>query len=111
MVKPIIGSVVLLPFPFSDLSASKLRPALLVAESGRGDWVCVQITSQPYADLRAVTLSDADFPAGSLNRISFVRPGKLFTANQSLFRRSVGNIRQAKLKQVRQAIITLLTTD
>ena len=111
MVKPIIGSVVLLPFPFADLSASKLRPALLVAESGRGDWVCVQITSQPYADLRAVTLSDADFHAGSLNRISFVRPGKLFTANQSLFRRSVGNIRQAKLKQVRQAIITLLTTD
>ena len=110
MVKPIIGSVILVPFPFSDLSSSKLRPALLVAESGRGDWVCAQITSQPFADPRAVTLSDADFQAGSLNRISFVRPGKLFTANQSLFRRSVGNITQAKLKQVREAIITLLTT-
>ena len=31
--------VVLLPFPFSDLSASKLRPALVLANAGKGDWV------------------------------------------------------------------------
>jgi mRNA interferase MazF len=31
--------VILLPFPFSDLSASKLRPALVLAPAGKGDWV------------------------------------------------------------------------
>ena len=47
--------VILLPFPFSDLSASKLRPALLLAAAGKGDWLICQITSNPYADARAVT--------------------------------------------------------
>jgi mRNA interferase MazF len=31
------GQVVLLPFPFSDLTRSKLRPALLLADAGRDE--------------------------------------------------------------------------
>jgi len=108
MVKPVIGLVVLVRFPFSDLSASKLRPAVVVASSGRGDWVCAQITSNPYSDSLAVELSNVDFQIGSLNRLSYVRPGKLFTANHSLFSRSVGEITESKLHQVREAIIALL---
>ena len=108
MVTPVTGSVVLVPFPFSDLSASKLRPALVIASSGRGDWVCVQITSNPYSDLSAVEVSDGDFQEGSLNRISYVRPGKLFTANQTLFRRSVGRLTDSKLHLVRMAIIAVV---
>ena len=42
--------VVLLPFPFSDLTANKLRPALVMAHAGKGDWVLCQITSNAYAD-------------------------------------------------------------
>lgn len=42
------GQVVLLPFPFSDLSRSKYRPAAILADAGRGDWVLCQITSNPY---------------------------------------------------------------
>lgn len=41
------GQVVLLPFPFSDLTRSKLRPALLLADAGRDDWIACQITSNP----------------------------------------------------------------
>jgi hypothetical protein len=40
---------VLVRFPFSDLSFMKLRPALVLADAGRGDWVLCQITSNPYA--------------------------------------------------------------
>jgi len=39
MVPPSAGSVVLVPFPFSDRSRSKLRPALVLADAGRGDWI------------------------------------------------------------------------
>jgi hypothetical protein len=48
MVKLAVGTVVLVPFPFADLSATKLRPALVVASSSQGDWICAQITSNPY---------------------------------------------------------------
>lgn len=111
MVTPVAGSVMLVPFPFSDLSASKLRPALVIADSGRGDWVCVQITSNPYSDLTAIELTDTDFKDGSLSRISYARPGKLFTANQSLFRRNIGRINENKLHQVHAAVIALLRSQ
>lgn len=108
MVALTVGSVVLVPFPFSDLSASKLRPALVLAKSGRGDWICVQITSNPYSDPKAVTLTAEDFSDGGLNRTSYVRPGKLFTANEALFRRSVAKVREKKLLAVVDAVILLL---
>ena len=38
MVIPAAGEVVLVPFPFSDLSQSKLRPAVCLADAGRGGW-------------------------------------------------------------------------
>ena len=79
-----VSDVVLIPFPFSDLSRSKLRPAVALAYVGRGDWIMCQITSNPYADQDAVLLTDEHFVSGSLQRQSYARPGKLFTANQSL---------------------------
>ena len=51
------GQVILLPFPFSDLTRSKLRPALLLADAGRDDWIACQITSNPYADPHAIALA------------------------------------------------------
>ena len=38
------GEVVLVRFPFSDLSQTKLRPAVTLADAGREDWVLCQIT-------------------------------------------------------------------
>ena len=55
------GQVILLPFPFSDLTRSKLRPALLLADAGRDDWIACQITSNPYADPHAIALATEDF--------------------------------------------------
>ena len=84
MVAPATGAVVLVRFPFSDLSQTKLRPAVVLAAAGRGDWILCQVTSKPYGDSRAIKLEDAAFATGSLRVISFARPGKLFTANRDL---------------------------
>ena len=102
------GQVVLLPFPFSDLTRSKLRPALLLADAGRDDWIACQITSNPYADPHAILLASEDFTSGGLQRASYARPGKLFTANISLFAVVAGLISQGRLDEVRNALIAIL---
>lgn len=108
MVTPSAGSVVLVPFPFSDLSQSKLRPAIVLADAARGDWILCQITSKSYSDPRAIELTNAGFAKGSLLVVSYARPGKLFTANQSLIVREVGVLTDDALKQIAEAVIELL---
>lgn len=100
--------VILLPFPFSDLSASKLRPALLLAAAGKGDWLLCQITSNPYADPRAVTLAEVDFADGGLQRVSHARASKLFTAHESLFQRAVGQLTAERHAQVVEAVVEMV---
>ena len=100
--------VILLPFPFSDLSANKLRPALLLAPSEKGDWILCQITSNPYADQGAVLLAEQDFSEGGLQRDSYARPNKLFTAHETLFQRAVGQLGALRHAQVLSVIVELL---
>ncbi len=108
MVPSSAGSVVMVPFPFSDLSQTKLRPAVVLAGAGRGDWVLCQITSNPYADTRAVLLENSDFGSGSLRVASYARPGKLFTANNSLIASEIGILKVDALERVLEAVVTLL---
>ena len=107
MVVPSAGEIVLVTFPFSDLSQSKLRPAVCLADAGRGDWVLCQITSSPYGDPSAVSLDTMDFTKGGLLVASFARPGKLFTASSGLMVRSVGTLSPAALARVLSAVAAL----
>ena len=102
------GVVVLVRFPFSDLSSSKLRPALVVAPAGGTDWILCQITSNPYNDSSAVALTAESFAAGGLPRASFVRPVKLFTASESIVVRSVGRLTGLAHRKVVEAITHVL---
>jgi mRNA interferase MazF len=77
MVTPAAGAVILVPFPFSNLAQAKLRPAVILADAGRGDWILCQVTSNPYADPHSIELTDSHFAQGSLRIISYARPGKL----------------------------------
>lgn len=108
MVTPAAGSVVLVPFPFSDLSQAKRRPGLVLASAGRDDWILCQITGKSYGDPQALKLTDAHFKTGSLRLVSYVRPGKLFTANQSLLVGQVGTLKPARFRQIIEAVISLL---
>lgn len=108
MGAPAAGTVVLVPFPFSDLSESKLRPAVVLAEAGRGDLVLCQVTSNPYADPLAIELLPHDFASGSLNRASFVRPGKLFTGSGALIAREAGVLSRSAHERVVEAVVQLL---
>jgi mRNA interferase MazF len=102
------GSVALVPFPFSDLSQTKLRPAIVLADAGRGDWILCQVTSNPYGDRFAISIEGEDFQAGSLRVASFARPGKLFTAHETLLSGEAGRLNPVAFERVRAAVLRVL---
>lgn len=108
MERPIAREVVIVPFPFSDLTSSKRRPALVLATLEKGDLILCQITSQNKEDKLAVKLTDKDFEKGALNIISYIRSSKIFTGNESIIIYKIGEIKQEKLNEVKQKIKELL---
>ena len=107
MDSPSVGSIVLLPFPFSDLSKSKIRPAVILASGEKGDWILCQITSKSYADSDAVELRDSDFESGGLRLVSYARPSKLFTASGGIFLSIAGQLGVGKISQILQRVMGL----
>lgn len=107
MVTPAAGSVVLVPFPFSDLAQAKLRPAVVLADAGRGDWILCQVTSNPYTDGRAIALTEVSFIEGSLLIKSYARPGKLFTASQKLIISQAGVLKASAFQEIVEAVIAI----
>lgn len=102
------GAVVLIPFPFSDLSQAKMRPAIVLADAGRGDVVLCQVTSNAYADPGAVELTRIDFTEGALRHISYARPAKLFTLSASLAVRRIGVLGSESRNRIIDAVVDLL---
>lgn len=108
MGSPAIGEVVLVPFPFLNLTQSKIRPAVCLANAGRGDSILCQVTSQPYGDSIAIRIEDVDFASGGLQAVSYIRPAKLFTGDSALIVRSAGMLSSSVLDNVRNTVINLV---
>lgn len=98
------GDIVLLPFPFSDLSSQKKRPALvLTPPDTAGDFIALAITSRP-TPLPAIALSDDDLLTGHLPKPSWIRTEKVFTFSQSLVVAHVATLKPAILQQALHAL-------
>jgi len=111
MGAPSVGDVVIIPFPYSDLSQSKRRTALVLDEAGRGDFLLCQITSKQYDDLHALSLIESDFLSVGLKRESFIRGAKLFTANEALILGVAGHLTHSKLSEVSCQLIEMLSAS
>jgi len=105
----IIGDLVVVPFPFSDLSQTKNRPALVVAAYGGPDVILAQITSQPYSDAYAIPLEESEIVSGSLRQRSYIRPNKLFTCEKTFIRKKIGQLSTKKISKVSEALIQLFS--
>jgi mRNA interferase MazF len=110
MARFVSGDVVVVPFPFTDLASSKVRPALVLAVVTRGDLILCQITSQSAGHPDGVTILAADFEAGGLPRPSFALPHRVVTANEVCVRRAAGRLKPDKLKQIRECVCAMLMT-
>jgi mRNA interferase MazF len=107
MEKFVKGDVVVIPFPFSDLSATKRRPALVLANLPGEDILLCQITSQGN-DLFAIPLQSVDFVTGNLPSDSFIRATRIFTADKKLIVRKAGHISSVLHTEVVRQITTIL---
>jgi mRNA interferase MazF len=107
MARFIKGDVVVVPFPFSDLSRSKRRPALVLAELDGDDLILCQITSQLNKDRYAILLVQNEFQTGSLKQNSHIRPNRLFTADHHIILYGAGHLKKQKMDEVIEKLVDL----
>ena len=86
------GDLLLVPFPFTDLSATKRRPVLaLTAPDSYGDFIALPVTSRPQTE-HALPIAAADLVSGALPAASWVRTNRIVTLNVSLVVKTVGRV-------------------
>lgn len=101
------GDVVLVPFPFTDQSGAKKRPAVIVSGSaynaGRRDLIIMAITSQVRQPLGFAEALVTDWQAAGLIKPSVLKP-VLTTIEQRLVVRTMGKLSVGDLRLLREAI-------
>lgn len=108
MEKFVKGDIVIVPFPFSDLSSNKRRPALVLADLPGEDIILCQITSQETKDQFSIPISNSDFISGDLPVNSNIRPTKIFTADKKIIIRKQASLKSYVQMKVRNIIIDLI---
>jgi mRNA interferase MazF len=104
------GQVVLVPFPFADLSSAKQRPAVIVSASwynnSRPDCVLAAITSSVPAEMEPdmVRIQGSEVKTAGLRMTSVVRAGKVFTIEQDRIVKPMGQLSRASLSRVLDGI-------
>lgn len=95
-------------FPFSDLTESKKRPTLVIADLEGDDYLLCQITSKFKFDKYSVSLDETDFENGTLKQISFIRPNRLFTCDRRIIQYKIGDLKIKKLNEIINCIIKIV---
>lgn len=104
------GDIVLVPFPFTDLTGTKLRPGLIlwVDNSGNDITLCF-ISSQDVTNLTSgefvLDPSDAEFAGTGLKLISKVRVTRLVRLERRLITRRIGKLGVNQIQQLNLLMI------
>jgi mRNA interferase MazF len=81
----------------------------ILATADRSDFLLCQITSRQCDDSHAITLKEGDLFSGGIRVDSFIRPSKLFTANEALILAVAGPLTDSKLAEVIHYLIEMLS--
>lgn len=107
-----VGDVALVPFPYTDLSSRKQRPALVLTPASynrhHADVLAAYVTSRRQESRWVVRVDDTDLAHGRFPRTSWVRADKLATLEQRLVRRVVARLDHGTMGQVRARLAKLL---
>ena len=107
------GDLLLIPVPFSDLSAAKQRPVVVVTpnaymEASDGDFVAVAVTSNPLVRPHSIELTNDHMEEGKLPRPSRVRVDKIFNLNREQVRKRFGRVSEDCLNQIVGSVSKML---
>jgi len=105
------GEVVVVPFPFSDLTQAKRRPALVIASLQGDDVILCQITSKTVSDIYSLPLDENDFETGSLKQSSNIRPNRIFTADSHIILYRIGRLKTGKLSDVVDKMVEIIRVE
>ncbi|QLC49062.1 type II toxin-antitoxin system PemK/MazF family toxin [Methanolobus zinderi] len=98
------GDIVIINFPFTNGSSSKLRPALALTDQIRSDIVLCQITSKQSNDSFAICLTNTDLSSGAIRHTSWIRINKIFTMDSGDVRKVIGSIDSSKRSEVQDKL-------
>jgi mRNA interferase MazF len=111
------GKIVLVPFPFDDLSTTKVRPAVCLTEpmDVYGHIILAFITSRISANVLETDIvlepTHVDFPATGLQKPSILKLNRLMTVKKTLIRRELGHLSPAFQLEIDQKLRQLFKLD
>lgn len=111
MEKFVEGDIVVIPFPFTDLSQFKRRPALILKDLGNDDFLLAMITSKAYNSPYSLKIAETDFTGGSLPAEGYVRCNWLFEVNSSIILKKAATVSKRFTGQVIDILISFLKSE
>lgn len=99
------GDVVLLPFPFTDLTTAKQRPAVVISperyHKSHADLIVLALTSHVAGrDAHDYLLSPEEQRAAGLPKPSLVKIGKVLTLEETLVRKKLGALPAESIRRL-----------
>ena len=108
------GDVVLVPFPFTDQSDQKKRPAVVVSSAAyhreRPDLILMAVTSQVRLSTTVGESPIVEWSEAGLLKPSVLKP-LLFTLDWNLILRRLGRLRQKDLDSLKESLAAILGLD
>ncbi len=101
------GDIVVLPFPYTDSSLTKRRPALIIANFKGENVITAQITTNRRNDEDLVPLTNKDFLEGALKHDSFIMLSIISTIEKSRIVYKLGKIKKEKMYEVQEKLCEL----
>ena len=104
------GDIVVVKFPFTDLSSFKPRPAIILSNSAnnkQGDYLIVQVTSKSSFDT-ALEIRSEDYSGKPLALQSFVRCNKIFCLSESLIAKKAGRVNVAFSRKINKKVLAII---
>lgn len=102
------GQIVVVPFPFSDLSDLKKRPAIVITSLEGNNLILAQITSKQRTYKYSLSVNIDDFKEGQLPIDSFVNCDKIFTLDKSIILNSVGILKIEKTNEIIFKVVDII---